>query len=452
MVLFCKEVDMRSFRFLSVAAIFAIILCIPAFAADNVTLQFMHFYAPAPAGSSPAPEVPVFDNTLKQWLAEHPDVTVEQDALSHDEFETKFRALAAANELPDVFMINGNVITSLGVNAGQLYDLAPALKADPAWYNMQIPGSWDEWVRGDHTYAISMQMIITHVIYYNQDMFKKVGITGTNKLWGGNFPETWAGFKDAIVKLKKAGYTPIALGDKGKWLFRDSVFGTLSNRITGTDWNYKARLHQAKWNDPDFVKALETLKELMDLGAFNADATSIDNMQQRTLYYNKKAGMFIEGNWAAPAIDQDAPKDVAASTKMALFPAIPGGKGKATDTVTIAGWAWAINAKLKGQTDKLNAAISLLKALSDAEYGRMRMEAGQMPGQKVDKFDASKLSPLSAAFFSMIPKTTGLPHLTIPFPPSVDDVLGTGLQNMIAGKATPKQVADKVQADWDKYK
>jgi raffinose/stachyose/melibiose transport system substrate-binding protein len=179
--------------------------------------------------------------------------------MSHDEFETKFRALAAAGELLDMFAINGDMITSLG-DVGALAGFAPDLAADAAWQETLLPGSLPEFVRGDKLYVIPSGMLVTHLIFYNADIFKDVGID--------KFPDTWEGFKEAIVKLKAAGYTPIALGDKA---------------------------------------------------------------------------MFSEGNWAAADVNRDAPEDVAKETQIAILPAVPGGKGFGTDTVTIAGWTWGIN-------------------------------------------------------------------------------------------------------------
>ena len=222
--------------------------------------------------------------------------------------------------------------------------------------------------------------------------------------------------------------------------------------MTGTDWYYRTLDHKDTWTNPLFVNALGTLDHLMQIGAFNADFTSIDDTQMIGLYYNKKAAMFIDGNWAVPAIYQQAPKDVADNTRLAVFPAVPGGLGAPNGTVTISGWGWGINQKIAGDKAKLAAALSLMKALTSTDVGRARLEMGLMSAQIVDQFDSSKLDPLSSAFFKMVPTLSGYPHLTIPFPPAIDDTLATGLQAMLTGQTTPEQVATSVQTTWDKFK
>jgi raffinose/stachyose/melibiose transport system substrate-binding protein len=385
----------------------------------------------------------LFNDVMSKWTAANPSVTVKKDEMSHDEYETKFRTLAAANDLTDFFYINGNQITPLST-AKMLYDMAPDLKADPAWQKAQNPAAMPEWVRGDATYAMPMEMIITHLVFYNQALLQQVGVS--------SFPTNWADFQGLIGKLASAGYTPIALGDKGKWLLRDPVFGTLSTRVTGTDWYYKTLAHQDTWTNPLFVKALSTLNDLMKIGAFNKDFTSLDDTQMIGLYFNKKAAMFIDGSWAVPQIYQQAPKDVADATRLAVFPAVPGGLGAANGTVTISGWGWGISQKTAADKGKLAAAVSLMKALTSVEYGRSRLEHGLLSAQIVDQFDSSKLDPLSSAFFKMVPTLSGYPHLTIPFPPAIDDTLATGLQAMLTGQSTPDQVAASLQSTWDKFK
>lgn len=402
--------------------------------AEKVTLTFMHYNDPAQA----LPNDP-FQATVKQWQADNPNVTLQQDIMSHDEFETKFRTLAAANQLPDMFYINGNMIPSLG-DGGALHDFAPDLAADATWKAGFNPATFAEFTRGAKIYAVPSTAIVTHLIFYNTDIFKAAGIN--------TFPTTWADFITAIKTLKAAGYTPIAMGDKGKWLMRDPLFGTLANRYTGTAWLLATEQHQAKWTDPDFVAALNGFKELVDAGAFNADATAIDDSQMLTLYYQKKAAMFIDGNWAGGSVDKDAPKDVAAATEIAMFPAVPNGKGDPNATVTTVGWGLGINSNITGA--KLAAAVSLLKALSTVAYGKAYIEAGNLAPEIVPSFDHSKLTPTVAKVDAFIQTTVGCPHLTIPFPPAIDDILATGLQDMMVGAVTSDQLAAKLQAEWDK--
>jgi raffinose/stachyose/melibiose transport system substrate-binding protein len=403
---------------------------------EPITLTFSHFWTDPESGSGL-----LVQNRLAAFKEQYPNVTVDLQTLSHDEYLTKFRVLASGDELPDVFIMNADQTTPLS-GGGQLLDITEDLEADTPWRDLQNPGGMVEWTRDGTVYGMPAQMIITHTIYWNKDIFAEVGLS--------EFPSTWEDLKAAIVTLKEAGYTPIALGSKAGWPLFDCLFGTLAFRSIGLDWYNQLLAHEVKFTDPEFVAALNSFKELVDIGAFNADATSLDNAQARALYYNKEASMFIEGNWAiGEGVALEAPEDVRDATGLAIWPAVPGGKGAANEVTWAAGWGWGLSSKLEGA--KRDAAVALVKALSDEDYGRERTEMGQAAAQNVTDYDASKLPALLVEHNAMSQNWQAVPILTLGFPTSVTDVLSTGLQEIITGQATPEEVAADVQTEYEDY-
>ena len=161
-------------------------------------------------------EYKLLSSTVAKWMTANPQVALKKDEMSHDEYETKFRTLAAANGLTDFFYINGNQITPLST-AKMLYDMAPDLKTDSSWQKEQNPASMPEWVRGDAVYAMPQEMIITHLLFYNQAILRQVGVT--------SFPATWADFESLITKLAARPAThPSPSETKG-----NGCFGTRSS-------------------------------------------------------------------------------------------------------------------------------------------------------------------------------------------------------------------------------
>ncbi len=94
------------------------------------------------------------------------------------------------------------------------------------------------------------------------------------------------------------------------------------------------------------------MKELADLNGFNEDSSSIDNMQQRTPYYNREAAMFIEGAWAIGDVSKDAPEDILKATKLALLPPVEGSKGRADAFSGGSSVAFVINSELSGEKER----------------------------------------------------------------------------------------------------
>jgi len=409
-----------------------------------VTLTAMYIYNVGEGGSE------VTQERINQWQAEHPEVVLESDAISHEELEQKSATLAAANELPDFININGKDISAWGPNAGMLLNLEPYL--DKEWWDQQVPGAHAEWYRGkSKTYAVSTQTMVTHLFYYNSEMLKDAGYTKPHPVWGGNFPDTWDSLKSTLVKLKNVVDTPWVMGDNGKWLFVDPIFGTLALKMCGADWQQAALRQEAKFTDPKFIKALELMNEIIDLGVFNEDAPAISNDEQRAIYFNAKAAMFVEGSWALTSVYDSAPREVAEATHLAVWPSIPGEVGNNRNAVMLGGWGWGLSSRLEKDKAKLEAGVSLLKALSDETYGRMRLERGLLPAQIITEYDDSGINPLSQEFFEMLPKIEGVPHLMIPFGADPEDAMATGLQEMFIGKLSPREVAEKVQNVWKDY-
>lgn len=403
---------------------------------EPITLTFSHFWTDTTEGSGL-----VVQTQLDKFLAENPNVTVTLETMSHDEYYIKFRVLAASDELPDIFIMNADMTTPLS-NAGQLEDLTDDLNADPEWRDLQNPGGMFEWTRNGRVYGLPAQMIITHVIYWNKDIFNEVGIE--------EFPTDWEGFKDAVVKIREAGYIPIALGSKAGWPLFDCFFGTLSFRGTGLDWYNRLLAHEASFTDPEFITALNAFKELVDIGALNQDATSLDSSQANSLYFTGQAAMVIQGNWNVLGVVMNATDEVKAATGLALWPTIPGGLGQANEVTWAAGWGWALNSRLEGA--RREAAVKLLKMLSNADYARMRFEGGELSAQPVTDYDETKVSPLFAELNTLSMGWEPVPILTLQFPPSVTDVIWKGLQEIITGQSTPEDVAAKIQAEYDQYK
>src|SRR5690606_5570452 len=218
--------------------LFLLCLIIPlaAQAQEQIELTMQHFQSDDSVGAV------LFRNAIADFEAAHPNVSVRQETTTHDEYITLFNVEAASGELPDVFMILAANIDSTQA-AGLLADLGPDFAADVDWLNAQNPGAMLEWTRGDSIYAIPTQMIVTHLIYYNQAIFDEVGIE--------EFPTTWEDFKSAITTLNDAGYIPIALGNKERWVVADPLFGTMIFRATGLDWFNNLLTGDAKFTDPE---------------------------------------------------------------------------------------------------------------------------------------------------------------------------------------------------------
>ena len=407
----------------------------PAMGQEEIELTFAHFLV------GRATETPTLDAAVDRFEAAHPNVAVNEDTSASSEYLQQFNVGAAAGALPDVFMLNGADVTGLS-RAGLVADISGALAANPEWMNGFQEGMLSEFTRGDAIYGVPYGQIVNHTIYWNEDIFEAAGIDG--------FPETWDGLIEAVEKLKAHGVTPISLGNKARWVVASPLVSDLFFRSAGREWYERLLAREAEFTDPEIVAALERFKELVDVGAFNPDANSLDNQQQRSPYYRGEAAMFIEGSWAIPGIIEEALPEVRGATRIAHWPELPGGATPANSAGTGAGWAFAMNSALEGE--EREAALDLLKALSDEEYGRARLEIGLLPAQVVSGAEEIEMDPLFAGLAEQL--STGeleiLPIFTIPLPRAILDTLGVSMQDLMVGNKTPREVAEDLQREYER--
>lgn len=374
---------------------------------------------------------------IEQYMEEHPNVSLDEESVSNADLATKVQTLAAGDELPDIFMVKGQM-TETFVENGKMYALDDMLNEDTEWRDNFKEGVFSNFTVDGSIYGLPFQVTNT-CVFYNTDLFEQAGIS--------EFPSTWQELIDCIPKLKALGVTPIALGNKEKWNAESVIMSTLGNRVTGDEWYQSIRDGSgAKFTDEEFVSALSALADLAAAGAFNEDVNSIDGAQQRQMYMNGKAAMTIDGSWAIANFDSNCPDEVKSVTEIAALPAVPGGKGNPEAITGGAGWAIAVNSQIS--PEKLEAVKGLLKAMTGPEYGTEAIKAGTLsavnPGENVEITDE-----IAAKFDTFAAGRPFIPVYDHQLSSGVIDVMQSGLQELLIGRVTPEELAGRIQAEYE---
>ncbi|TXK85197.1 ABC transporter substrate-binding protein [Paenibacillus sp. N3.4] len=131
----------------------------------------------------------LFRETLEQFRKEHPEVNLVEEAIPHDPYRVKMTTLGASGELPDMFVANGSMLINY-IPKGFVGTFNEALDQDAKWKDGFLSNSFDEFTTNGKIYGVPTAMFSVHVIYYNKDIFDKVGIT--------SFPKTWDEFTSAV--------------------------------------------------------------------------------------------------------------------------------------------------------------------------------------------------------------------------------------------------------------
>lgn len=388
---------------------------------------------------------PVAKTWYESWdkfLKDHPEVELEEEYVPHDAYQDKAQILATGGELPDVFDMKGSW-TSNWVDNGVVMSLDDMLADDPEWANTLQENSYSAFVKDESVYGLTIDGGgLTGLLFYNEEIFKECGIN--------EFPQTLEEFNDAIVKIKKKGYTPISLGNVANWPAESCIFSLLMSRICGETWvqNLLKYDGSADFTNPDFVKALNVMKEWVDLGAFNSDVNSIDYTEARIPYYEKKAAMLMDGYWAISNILTDGPQDVVDATKITEIP-VSKQEGD-MDIYEGGGWAISVNSNVKEDQEKYDLIAEWYKNYFCEDTANTMFEMGKIASVETSGYDESKLEPLQIQYYEMFENTDQYTVIDLHFPPSLVEVLNTSLQELLIGQVEPEEIAERVQSEYEK--
>lgn len=370
---------------------------------------------------------------IEDFRTENPDIEVIDEGLPTDGLRTRLRTVAAANEMPDLFVMWPDAMTKEFVKGDLLQPIDEELNANPDWKNNFIPNALDGYTVDGKIYSVPMNLAPSSFIYYNDALFKEHNV---------KVPETWAELETAIQTFNDKGVIPIVLGNKTNWVAQSTIFSTLADRITGTDWFLKAvEQNGAKFTDPEFVEALATLQELGEKGAFQDGFNSIDETQMMQLYFQGKAAMVINGGWALANLVNNAPPEVLDHTHITILPVIEGGKGDPETTAGVVGTGLGVSKKLTGA--KKEAAMKLFYEMAGPDGQQATLNSSTLVSYKLD-LDKSKAHPLFVELYELMQHVKITPVYDSKLGSATVEVVNNGLQELLTG-GKPEDIAKKIQ-------
>jgi raffinose/stachyose/melibiose transport system substrate-binding protein len=365
-----------------------------------------------------------------QFEATHPGVTFEITPLENEAFKTKLTTVVQAGNPPDIFHTWGGGVLFQQADAGMVKDLTADIAGSR---DTLIPAALDAYTKDGKTYASAVDTGMVG-FWYNKELFARAGVSTP--------PATWADYLDAIRKLKAAKITPIALAGKEKWPGH-YYWAYLAMRVAGLDALRQAAVDK-NFDQPGFVAAGDRLAELVALQPFQtgflAAGYSTADGQAATMG-NGKAAMELMGQWA-PVVERDnsaGKKGLGDKLGFFAFPAVDGGQGKITDAFG-GGSGFAIG------KDAPPVAIEFLKFIAQPENARIEAKtAGVLPVVKAAQ-DAVTDPNLKLVGDTLAHSTGFQLYLDQAYAPAVGQQVNDSVAELLAGKASPEQVAQAITA------
>ena len=247
------------------------------------------------------------------YTAEHPNVKIEVQVTSWNEYWTKLEAAAMSNKMPDIFWMHTNEILKYADN-GKLADCSDIVETEHFSDISLANASGSD----GKLYGVPKDKDTVGLVY-NKEMFDAAGVAYPDETW------TW----DDLVSASQAIYD--ATGKYGYMAYGDDQLGY---------WNFVYQAGgsiltedntRANFTDPATQKGMEFYIGLQSYD-WCPDQNYFAETAPGAAFFSEKGAMFFEGNWNILTELQNYP-DMVGKWDVAVLPACPdpvSGDGRAT--------------------------------------------------------------------------------------------------------------------------
>jgi len=349
-------------------------------------------------------EKEVLDQIVADFEAANPDIKVVQIPFDDDTYsDTGLITQLQGNPVPDIYFQWAGFPVARDAKAGYAADLTEALKSD-GWGDTFVPSVWSAgagtMVDGK-PYLVPASLDVTNTIWYNKTIFAEFGLAP---------PKTWDEFVALIKVLVEKGETPIIEGNQEFWPFGNWA-SHIAAKVVPPD-EYQAAFEQTgKFNTSGFLKALEHIQQLHEIGAFNKDMAGLGADPAMATFIEGAAVMHPIGSWLIGTAKElgDADFDYSSFDTPVIDPNHPL-KDSVIGTVT----GWVVHAK----SPHMAEAVRFLKFYTNEANQIKRAEAGSLsPIKGVN--EKANLDPQTKQMAEMLANAPAMvppPDTTYPVP------------------------------------
>ena len=291
---------------------------------ESVTITWWH-------NSNTDPGLGYYQQVADDYMAANPNVTIEIEAMAHEDMVTQLEAAFQSGNMPDIYMERGGGELRQHVEAGLTKDIS-----DIAAQTIEtLGGSVAGWQVDGKTYGLPFSLGVVG-FWYNTQIWADNGVEP---------PATWDDFYAAIDTLKANGVAPLSVGAADQWplahyyyyfALRECDQDTVVNGLAEFDFSDEC------WNT-----AATDLKTFVDSQPFNDGFLATVAQEGATsasgLLANGQVSAEMQGHWEPGVMQGLNNGEPVANIDWFPFPAIAGGNGDPAAAIG-GGDAWAASA------------------------------------------------------------------------------------------------------------
>ncbi|WP_188189907.1 ABC transporter substrate-binding protein [Nonomuraea sp. SYSU D8015] len=395
------------------------------------TLSILTKFAGDPTG-------PYFENLAAEYRKKHPQVKIELIQETDQSVKDKLKTLTASDALPDIYFTwTGNWADNY-IRGGRAADLTKVIGPDTEWGKTFSPGSLEAFARDGKYYGIPLYGN-GKFMGYSKTAFEKAGV---------KVPATFEELIAACGPLRKAGYEPVAFGNKDGWPALHYLQQLFAYNVPHDTLQADFVPETAKLDHPGYVTSLTQFKTLVD------QCTDTKSGTNGVLYSSAQEA--FAGGKAAMYYQEILEFDNATSGKVkpddfGIFQ-LPVPQNAAGDPTVLEGSpeGYLVNAKsprvaLAVDFMKFVTTLENAKTLSSPPYGQPSTVVGAVTPETSSK-----------AVYEGVQLVNKAPRLAIWLDtvtvPEVADAWLAGGEALVSGGTTPEKVLESVRQASDAAK
>jgi raffinose/stachyose/melibiose transport system substrate-binding protein len=373
-----------------------------------------------------------------QFMAKYPNVKIELELKSFDDFMATVLNVADSNDAPDIIFGNqGYTVDGPLVEAGLIASLDKYYDAYGwnDWYGEGIKAQF-RFTEDGKTFGSGPLWGIAESadfvgVYYNVDKLAALGIEP---------PTTFGEFQTALAAAKAAGELPIKLGNQPGWPATHTLGiaqGAFWPAADARAWVFGEE--GADFSAAANLQGVTTFKDWVDQGYLNDDANALD-YDQAWQDFAKGDGVFLlGGSWLAAGL-----RDAMGEDKVGFFAPPPGDSGK---VVAVAALSLPFHISSKSANQDL--AAGFIDFVMDPDKGQTYFDAGRIPASagSVGTPGDPVTQQLTDAW-NRIAADDGLIYYQDWASDTMYGTLTSSLQELIGGRTTPEDFVATIQDDW----